>query len=122
MKIYFCDGGCAGNGKEIAKAYGSYCEDGKFPTCIEFSTNEAKTSNQAEYLILIRLLESIKSDEPIEICMDSQLVIYQLLGQWKIKHTDLRPFWWKAKRLIEKHGNVNLRWVRRDNLVRQVGH
>ncbi|MGI8434482.1 MAG: reverse transcriptase-like protein [Nocardioidaceae bacterium] len=60
------------------------------------------TNNVAEYRGLIAGLELFVANTPdalLEVRMDSQLVIEQMDGRWKIKHPDMRPLAITAQRL-----------------------
>ncbi len=54
-----------------------------------------KTNNQAEYLALLLGLYILKphleKDDLVEIISDSQLLVKQVSGEYKIKHPDLQP-------------------------------
>lgn len=54
-----------------------------------------KTNNQAEYLALLLGLYILKShlekDDLVQILSDSQLLVRQVNGAYKIKHPDLQP-------------------------------
>ena|SRR3989338_2056367 len=52
-----------------------------------------KTNNQAEYLALIEGLSLAleRGYQEIECFLDSELVVKQLNGLYKIKHSDLKP-------------------------------
>ncbi len=74
------------------------------------------TNNMAEYQGLIRLLElciqyKVKN---IHIFGDSQLVIYQVTGKYKVRQPHLKKYADKAKFLIKKiQGEVSLFWIPR---------
>lgn len=76
---------------------------------------EAKTNNEAEYHAVIMALLAAKafgytSDE-LEIVGDSQIVINQLDGFWKIKAVNLRPLFERATELAREFQSVTYRWV-----------
>ena len=62
-----------------------------------------RTNNQAEYEALIAALEfstKIKAEEAI--ChLDSELVTKQLTGQYKVRNSELKKLWRKARSLAD---------------------
>lgn len=52
------------------------------------------TNNVAEYNALLAALrwlgENTNATEPVEVRMDSRLVVEQMSGNWRIKHPDMR--------------------------------
>lgn len=61
------------------------------------------TNNQAEYQAVIAALEHIKQYNPRRATfhIDSELVVKQLNGQYKVKNAELKPLHERAKRLAE---------------------
>jgi len=64
----------------------------------------SKTNNQAEYLALLlgllHLNKHRESGDMVLIVSDSQLLVRQLEGQYKVKHPDLKPLFALAKTLL----------------------
>ena len=81
------------------------------------------TNNVAEYRSLIAGLESaIAHGAPaLAVCMDSELVIRQMTGQYKVKNEGLKPLHAEAKRLAAKLPKVEWSSVRRDLNARADG-
>lgn len=83
--------------------------------------------NEAEYESLIYLLnyiintENWKSNKYV-IMSDSQLLVNQISGDWKIKAKNLKRYHSVILSLFEKMGNVILTWTPRRNIVRVLGH
>lgn len=48
-----------------------------------------------------------------EIVTDSQLVVNQVNGSWKVKEIRLLTLCWEAQRLI-KENQCTLKWIRRE--------
>lgn len=122
------DGGALGN---PGKGYGSYeITDGDRAvrrTREEFG--DRVTNNQAEYLTLIRALEWLAQalgpaarDANVVVNGDSQLVLYQLLGRWKVKNAGLRDLHARASRLLTGFASVDLAWHPRARSVERLGH
>lgn len=74
------------------------------------------TNNEAEYLGLITGLKAAKAAGATSLTVkgDSQLIIRQLEGQYKVKAANLRPMFEEAKALLRNFEQVRLEWVRRD--------
>ncbi len=74
------------------------------------------TNNIAEYKALIlALTEAIKfSSERLEINMDSELVVRQMNGQYKIKDPNLKKLAGEAIKLAKNFKSVNYHHVRRE--------
>ena len=91
-------------------------EDGEVIGEIAEGIGEA-TNNVAEYAALIAGLELARDRgvTHIEIFMDSELVVSQLLGRWKIKKDTLRPLAVKARSLMNGFDSFTLSHVRRES-------
>ena len=125
------DGGSIGN---PGRAYGSFLlapSKGKPlpPQRLRFGQG---TNNQAEYRALISGLEALLSllraegTDPrsvaVELRGDSQLVLNQLAGEWKIKNQRLRSLHRQARSLIDQLGPVEYVHQPRSRTVRVLGH
>ena len=86
------------------------------------------TNNVAEYRGLLeglRLAALLQAAE-VEIVSDSQLLVYQMIGRYRVKHPGLAPLHRQAKELAEKFRKCSFRHVRRedndhaDSLVNQA--
>ena len=79
-----------------------------------------RTNNEAEYSALIRGLEiglelNIIN---IKIYADSELVVKQVSGEYKVKHERMRPLHRKAIALLSQYSNWSLQHVpRNDNTI-----
>jgi ribonuclease HI len=121
------DGGSRGN---PGRGYGSYqlTVRGRkeAPKRLEFGENY--TSNEAEYDTLIGALEAItrRAKDPsrvaLEIWGDSQLVINQITGRWKIKEARLQERARRVRQLLEQFGSWQASWHGRANSVDALGH
>jgi ribonuclease HI len=74
-----------------------------------------QTNNAAEYIALVRALEHAAklSARRLEIFTDSDLMVNQMMGMYKVKNTGLRPYWEQARRLVEGFDSVKIRHVPR---------
>jgi ribonuclease HI len=78
------------------------------------------TSNVAEYFGAIRALEWLryeKTTEPIVLRGDSQLVLRQLQGIYKVRSPLLAPLYWRTRELLGELPSVRLEWVPRERNV-----
>lgn len=76
------------------------------------------SNNVGEYSAFIAILEWLKSQDlnrqPIIIRGDSNLVIQQMFGYWRIKKGFYVPFAQKAKRLLKEFPNAIGEWIPRE--------
>ena len=76
-----------------------------------------KTNNQAEYLGLLMVLGWIKKNidkldgSEVVIRMDSELVVSQVNGVYKVKSAKMKPLYDKVKKMIKElgGGGVNIK-------------
>lgn len=87
------------------------------------------TNNQAEYRTLIEALSFLQTKladrarvEHVRVDGDSQLVINQVKGTWKVKQEELKPLRAEAARLGAGFASIAFHWHRRSNSVRLLGH
>ncbi|CAN5768996.1 hypothetical protein BH24CHL3_BH24CHL3_06200 [soil metagenome] len=122
------DGGALGN---PGKGYGSYIvsHGGADIQRIRHEYGDNVTNNQAEYQTLIEALAwlasklgSTASKTSVHVNGDSQLVLNQLMGRWKVKNQGLRPLHHKASGLIRQFRDVSLVWHSRDHSMKRLGH
>jgi ribonuclease HI len=69
------------------------------------------TNNVAEYSGLLDAL-AVAVDEgarEVEIISDSELLVKQMLGQYKVKHPNLVPMHAQAKSLVRRLGRFSIR-------------
>lgn len=74
------------------------------------------TSNEAEWLALIALLELAvrKGVKELHIRGDSELVVFQMRGKYRVKAENLKPFKEKAYELCRKIGMAKIRHIPRE--------
>jgi len=111
----FFDGASAGNPGKMGTGFIILTENGE--TIFEGAEYiGVGTNNEAEYQALISLLKvSVKSEvQNIDIFGDSQLIIKQVLGEWKVKAENLKPFVREAQNLYSQIPNISLGWIRRE--------
>ena len=92
----------------------------------KYFADTASTSNEAEYCALIYLLEALKengySETLVYVYSDSQLVVKQVAGNWKVKAGNLKELNLRAKELVSEFEHLNLEWVPRKVNVKILGH
>lgn len=74
-----------------------------------------KTNNQAEYAAVILGLERAKhlGADSVEVVADSELVIKQANGEYKVKHVNTKPLYAQMRALVLQIGSVKFRHVKR---------
>jgi probable phosphoglycerate mutase len=103
MLIAHCDGGSRGNPGPAG--YGAIIEDSKGRVVARLSEFLGKrTNNYAEYSALLGVLAwAIENKAPrIKVIADSELMVKQMQGKYKVNSPDLRPLWEEARRRAAK--------------------
>ena len=74
------------------------------------------TNNVAEYKALIAGVEAAREFSPrvLRVRADSELVIRQLEGRYKVKNAGLRPLYEEARALLAQFEDVDLGHIRRE--------
>lgn len=75
------------------------------------------TNNVAEYTGCIRALEWLRYEprgEAVVIRGDSELVLKQLRGLYKVRSPLLAPLYWRARELLRELAPIRLEWVPRE--------
>lgn len=129
--VIIFDGGALGN---PGKGYGSYVLDSpagrRIQNSVKYPTNNGlMTNNQAEYRTLIdalghllELLGDRASSETVRIEGDSQLVLSQLSGAWKVRNPGLKVLHSEARELLQRFGDAQFAWHPRARSVEILGH
>ncbi|HKV85073.1 MAG TPA: ribonuclease HI family protein [Ktedonobacterales bacterium] len=73
------------------------------------------TNNQAEYQALILGLKAVAARSPasVAVYMDSELIVKQMNGEYRVKDTALRPLFEEARSLVSALPAVSFTHVRR---------
>jgi ribonuclease HI len=78
-----------------------------------------KTNNQAEYLALLLGLFVIKNHigphDTVRIVSDSQLLVRQLLGEYRVKNVDLKPLHRLGRLMLDECGGHIAHVLRTEN-------
>jgi ribonuclease HI len=110
----FTDGGARGNPGPAAYGYVLEAEDGT----VLASHGEyigSTTNNVAEYSGLVAgLRKALELQVPdVEVVSDSELMVKQMRGEYRVKNAALRELFAEADRLARRVGNVEYRHVKR---------
>ena len=112
----FTDGGSRGNPGPAAYAFVLETEDG---TVLDArgETIGVATNNVAEYRALVAGLErAVEADvDELEVVSDSELLVKQMRGEYKVKNAALQELSLEAARLARQIGKVSYRAVRREH-------
>jgi ribonuclease HI len=112
----FTDGASRGNPGEAAYAYVIRQDD--VDILEEAGYLGRITNNQAEYTALVKALEhalELGADNEITVNSDSELMVKQMRGEYKVKNAELRPLYDQASDLVDRFtSTVTFCHVRRE--------
>jgi probable phosphoglycerate mutase len=110
------DGGARGNPGPAAYGYVLEAEDGTV-LAARGETIGVATNNVAEYRALIAGLEKALelAVGEVEVVSDSELLVKQMTGEYRVKNEALRRLSLEAARLAREIGTVTYRAVRREH-------
>ncbi len=120
--ILRCDGGARGNPGPAALGYVLCDPSGREHEARGEYIGPA-TNNVAEYRALVAGLEAAgrAGADPLLVCMDSELVVRQMTGEYRVKNAGLKPLHAQARRALATLGRVRFSSVRRESNVRADG-
>jgi ribonuclease HI len=98
-----CDGGARGN--PGPSGYGALIQDDRGMVLAELSEFLGiRTNNYAEYSGLLGCLQyALEHGHPrLRVVSDSELMVKQIQGKYKVNSPDLKPLWQEAKNRIAK--------------------
>lgn len=110
----WCDGGSRGNPGPAG--YGVFIEDLDGQKLAELSEYLGKTTNNvAEYSALLGALEWVLREgrSRLRVVADSELLVKQIQGRYKVASPDLRPLFEEAKRRIARLDGFRIEHVLR---------
>ena len=98
--VIFTDGASRGNPGPAAIGVTIKDEQGRFITSISQRIGRA-TNNQAEYRAIIAALEEATrlDAKRVDVKMDSELVVKQINGEYRVKKATLKPLYQQVKQL-----------------------
>jgi len=99
--VIFADGASRGNPGPAAIGITIKDERGRRITSISQRIGRA-TNNQAEYRAIIAALEEATrlGAKQVDIKMDSELVVKQINGEYRVKKATLKPLYQQVKQLL----------------------
>ena len=109
------DGGARGNPGPAAYGFVLVGEDGAVLDAKGEAIGVA-TNNVAEYRALLAGLERARElgVTELEVVSDSELLVHQMTGRYRVKNRGLLPLSLEAARLARQIGSVRYRAVRRE--------
>jgi len=118
--IVYCDGGSRGNpGPAAIGAVVMDADDPSRPLATVSECIGVATNNVAEYRALIAGLEAARRFHPraIRVRADSELLVRQLEGRYRVRNAGLRTLYEQARALLADYAEVDLVHVRREDNV-----
>jgi len=106
----YCDGGSRGN--PGPSGYGAVIEDAHGNVVARLSGYLGhQTNNYAEYQGLLAVLNWAAENgaKQLRVVSDSELMVKQMKGQFKVSSPGLRPLWEQAKRLAKSLDRFEMR-------------
>ena len=110
----------AARGNPGPAAYAVVIARSGLPPVEEAATLGAATNNVAEYTALVRGLERAADLglKRLAVFSDSELLVKQMNGEYRVKHPDLLPLYQDAKELVKEFDAVPITHVRRGQNAR----
>ncbi|MDQ2865115.1 MAG: ribonuclease HI family protein [Candidatus Eremiobacteraeota bacterium] len=115
----FADGGSRGNPGPAASGAVLLDARGEFLDEVGLYLGRA-TNNVAEWTALCIGLERAleRGIRRLAVRMDSELVVKQMRGEYRVKHVDLQPLHRRARKLFDRFEGIEIEHVRRkDNAL-----
>ncbi|MFC1510955.1 ribonuclease HI family protein [Candidatus Margulisiibacteriota bacterium] len=114
----FCDGAARGNPGPAGIGVAIYNDEELLVEVADFIGT--CTNNVAEYMAFIRgLEEAIDLDEDdVEVFCDSELLVKQIKGEYKVKSQDLIPLYHHAKSLIKRFKSFSIAHTAREENIK----
>src|SRR6202020_3160443 len=113
--VAYCDGGSRGNPGPAG--FGVYIQDSAGSVLAELSKYlGAHTNNFAEYSALLAALEFAITNghRSLRVVSDSELMVKQMKGQYRVNSPELRPLYEEAKRRIARLDHFQIQHVLRE--------
>ncbi|MBX7058421.1 MAG: ribonuclease HI family protein [Leptospirales bacterium] len=114
----YCDGASRGNPGPAAIGAALFAEDGAELATVSRCLGVA-TNNEAEYKALIegaQAASALVDPAQVELLvrMDSQLVVRQIIGQYKVKHAGLRELHKAARSILNEFAKLHMEHIPRE--------
>src|SRR5580658_140303 len=113
--VAYCDGGSRGNPGPAG--FGVYIQDSTGSVLAELSQYlGTHTNNFAEYSALLAALDFAiaKGHKSLRVVSDSELMVKQIKGQYRVNSPELRPLYEEARRRIAKLDHFQIQHVLRE--------
>jgi ribonuclease HI len=112
--VIHIDGGSRGNPGDAG--FGVYVEAPDGSATELYGYLGRATNNVAEYQALLHALRHAlaRGAARVRIFSDSELVVRQIAGQYKVKHPDMIPLHQEARSLMRRFEQATLEHVRRE--------
>ena len=112
--VLFTDGGARGNPGPAAYGFVLEAEDGSLLAAHGEAIGTA-TNNVAEYSGLVAGLQKAieLGVDALELVSDSELMVKQMRGEYRVKNEGLKPLFAEAQSLARRLGSVDYRHVKR---------
>jgi ribonuclease HI len=113
--LAYCDGGSRGNPGPAG--FGVYIQDSDGSVLAELSQYlGARTNNFAEYSALLAALEFAiaRNHGSLRVISDSELMVKQIKGQYRVNSPELRPLYEEARRRISQLDHFQIQHVLRE--------
>jgi ribonuclease HI len=113
--VAYCDGGSRGNPGPAG--FGVYIQDAAGKVLGELSQYLGKhTNNFAEYSGLLAALEFAiaHGHRSLRVVSDSELMVKQMKGQYRVNSTELRPLYEEARRRVSQLEHFQIQHVLRE--------
>ena len=113
--VAYCDGGSRGNPGPAG--FGVYIQDSTGKVLAELSQYLGKqTNNFAEYSALLAALEFAiaQGHRSLRVVSDSELMVKQMKGQYRVNSPELRPLYEEARRRVPQLEHFQIQHVLRE--------
>src|ERR1700722_5085411 len=113
--VAYCDGGSRGNPGPAG--FGVYIQDSTGKVLAELSQYLGKqTNNFAEYSALLAALEFAiaQGHRSLRVVSDSELMVKQMKGQYRVNSPELRPLYEEARRRVPQLDHFQIQHVLRE--------
>jgi len=113
--IAYTDGASRGNPGPAAAGFVLTDTDGRQLLSKSFFLDRT-TNNVAEYTAVIKALEAAKQigAKQLSVFSDSELLVRQINGEYKVKSEQIRPLFQQAVQLLGEFENYKVRFISRD--------
>ena len=112
----YCDGAARGNPGEAGAGVLIQKDNKDYKSISAYLGKQ--TNNYAEYTaVILALKELVKLNaQDVEIYLDSNLIVQQLNGKWKVKTESIQPLYKEAVKYMMQIKNIKIEHVyRKDN-------